>query len=117
MRKDSRTDAQKKYEDFRRMWARENAELFLDTLKKVGEELGTELKPIQFVKAWKICVDDLRFAYPAEFKIAELISTEETYEQALNIMTALMKRFRLAFWKEWKKRDNRKKAQKKRRAA
>lgn len=117
MKKDSKTDAQKKYEDFRRKWARENAELFLNTLKKVGEELGTELKPIQFVKAWKVCVDDLKFTYPAEFKIAELISTDETYEQTLTIMTALMKRFRMAFWKEWNKRDNRKKAQKKKRAA
>ena len=106
-----------KYKEVRKRWARENAELFLNTLDKVGQEIGTELVPMDYVRAYKLCIEKYEFGYPAEYKVAELISTEETYEQALVIMTALMKRFRVDFWKEWQKRETRRKAKRKRPAA
>ena len=46
MKKDSKSDAQKDYETARNKWARENAELFLDTLKMVAEKLDAELTPM-----------------------------------------------------------------------
>ena len=106
-----------KYKETRKRWARENAELFLNTLDKVGQEMGKELSPMDYVRAYKLCIEKYEFGYPSEFKIAELISTEETYEQTLAIMTALMKRFRLSFWKEWQKRESRKKVKRTRSAA
>ena len=106
-----------RYKDTRKRWARENAELFLNTLTKVGQEIGAELTPMKYVRAYQLCIDKYEFGYPTEYKIAELISTEETYEQTLAIMTALMKRFRLSFWREWKKCESRKKAKKGKQAA
>ena len=99
------------YKEARKKWSCENAELFLNTLTKVGEETGAELTPMDYVRAYKLCVEKYQFGYPAEFKIAELISTDDSYEQALAIMEAVMKQFRIAFWKEWRKRKDRKKAQ------
>ena len=81
----------------------EQTELFLNTLESVGEKVGIRITPIQYVKAYKICIEDLKFGYPAEYKVSELISTDETYEQTLVIMTTIMKRFRLEFYKSIKR--------------
>ena len=85
------------YKESRKRWAEEQAELFLEVLDKTGKELGTELSPMQYVKAYKICIEGYQFEYPSEFKIAELISTDENYELALSIMTAVISQFRQAF--------------------
>lgn len=105
------------YKEARKRWSRENAELLLNTVDKVGKKLGTDLTPMDYVRVYKLCVEKYEFRYPAEFKIAELISTADSFEQALAIMTAVMKQFRMAFWKEWKRRKGRKAAQKRKRAA
>lgn len=85
------------YKESRKRWAEEQTELFLEVLEKTGKELGTELSPMQYVKAYKICIEGYQFEYPSEFKIAELISTDENYELALSIMTAVISQFRQAF--------------------
>lgn len=58
---------------------------------------------MQYVRAYKLCIEEYRFGYPAEYKLAELISTEDTYEPVLAIMVEVMKRFRLSFQQERKK--------------
>ena len=59
-----------------------------------------------------------QFGYPVEYKIAEIISTEDTYGQILAIMAEMMKRFRLGFQKDRKKQveQRRKKAARKKAA-
>lgn len=91
------------YHDARKKWARGHAELFLNALERLGRKTGTTLTPMQYVKAYNICVEDLMFGFPAEFKIAELISPDETDELTLEILTELMKRFRLDFYRTRKK--------------
>ena len=116
-KKNQNQNENSEYKEARKKWSRENAELLLNTLKKAGQEIGTELSPMDYVRAYKLCVEKYEFAYPSEFKLAELISTDETYEKALTIMEAVLKHFRLAFWKEWKRREKRRKSQKRKRAA
>ncbi len=101
MKKDSKEN--NPYIEARKKWAKAQAELFLNALEKTGNDLGIRITPMQYVRAYKLCIEDYKFGYPSEFKIAELISTEETYEQVLAIMTVVMKRFRLAFQREWKR--------------
>ena len=97
------------YREARAKWARANTALFLEALEKVGEQMGLKITPLQYVKAYKVCVEDCRFGYPAEFKVAEIIATDETYVQVLAIMTALMKRFRLDFFRTRQRRSRRRK--------
>ena len=87
------------YKEARTKWAHKQGELFLNALQKVGQDAGVRITPIQYVRAYKLCIEEYKFSYPVEFKIAELISTEETYEQILATMTALMKWFRIEFSK------------------
>lgn len=94
------------YREARAKWARANTELFLKSLEKVGEQMGLQITPLQYVKAYKVCVEECRFGYPAEFKVAELIADDETYEQVLAIMTAVMKRFRLDYYRTWHRRSS-----------
>ena len=101
------------YAEARRKWAKEHAEPFLNIFRKIGEEMGADITPIQYVQAYKLCIEEYKFGYPGEYKLSELISTEETYEQTLAIMTEVMKRFRLAFQRDYKKQLE----QRKRRAA
>ena len=91
------------YAEARSKWAKAHAEMFLSALEQIGEGLGIRVTPIQYVKAYKLCVEDLKFGYPAEYKLTELISTDGNYGQVLPIMEELMKRYRLAFQKERKK--------------
>jgi len=110
-KKTAAEEAKAKYEEAKRRFAREHTESFLTILEKVGDEMGTKITPMQYVRAYKLCIEEYKFGYPAEFKIAELISTDDTYEQTLAIMTAVMKKYRLAFQQAWRKnapRDRRK---------
>lgn len=91
------------YVEARIKWAREQAEPFLNTYKKIGEETGLDISPMQYVTAYRLCIEEYKFGYPAEHKLTELISNDETYEQVLAIMAEVMKRFRLAFHKERKR--------------
>ena len=97
------------YVEARAKWAKAQAELFLNSLEQTGASLGIRITPMQYVKAYKLCIEEYRFGYPAEYKIAGLIATDETYEQVLTIMSELMKRFRLAFQKERNKQTERRK--------
>ena len=118
MKNDSKTTGME-HPEIRAGWAREQAELFLNTLEQVGVRMGIRITPLQYVQAYKVCIEDLKFGYPAEYKIAGIISSEETYEQTLALMSAIMKKFRLAYWQTTKKQasKNRKASQKKRKAA
>lgn len=91
------------YVESRSRWAREQAEPFLNSLKKIGEETGLDILPIQYVTAYRLCIEEYKFGYPAEHKLTELISTDETYDRVLALMAEVMKRFRLMFHKERKK--------------
>ena len=97
------------YTAARAKWAQENSELFLNTLEKVGIRMGVKITPIQYVKAYKLCIEEFKFGYPAEYKIAEIISTDETYEQILTIMINMMKSFRQEYYKTRKKKKERRK--------
>ena len=97
------------YKEARTKWAHEQGELFLDALQKVGQDSGVRITPMQYVRAYKLCIEEYKFSYPVEFKIAELISTEETYDQILTTLTALMKWFRIEFSKTIKSQEYRKK--------
>ena len=97
------------YKEARTKWAHRQGELFLNALQKVGEDAGVRITPMQYVKAYRTCIETYKFAYPAEYKIAEMISTEESYEQILCIMEAVMKRFRREFCKTRKKKPSGKK--------
>lgn len=92
-----------RYVEARAKWAKEQTELFLNALEQIGNSQGIRVTPLQYVKAHKMCIEEYGFGYPAEYKIAELISTEVTYEQILIITAELMKRFRLAFQREYKR--------------
>lgn len=87
----------------------------MNTLEKITAQMGIKVTPMQYVKAYKLCIEDYKFEYPTEYKVTELISTADTYEQMLDIMTKVMKRFRLEFYKTRKKSLNRR--SKKRKAA
>lgn len=102
-KKTAAEEAKAKYEEAKRKFAREHTESFLTALEKIGNEMGLKITPIQYVKAYKLCIEKYKFGYPAEFKIAELISDDDTYEQTLAIMTAVIKKYRLAFQQTWKK--------------
>jgi len=91
------------YVEARSRWTREQAEPFLNSLKKIGEETGLDISPMQYVTAYRLCIEEYKFGYPAEHKLTELISTGETYERVLALMAEVMKRFRLMFHKERKK--------------
>ncbi len=91
------------YVESRSNWAREQAESFLTIYKKIGEETGLVITPMQYVSAYKLCIEEYKFGYPAEHKLTELISTDETYDRVLALMAEVMKRFRLMFHKERKK--------------
>ena len=67
--------------------------------------MGIQITPMQYIQAYKLCVEDYKFGYPSEYKLAELISTKETYEQTLAIMTAIMKMFRLDYYKTIKRQN------------
>ncbi len=105
------------YAEARSKWAKAHTEMFLNTLEQVGAGLGIGITPIQYVRAYKLCVEDLKFGYPAEYKLAELISTDENYGQVFLIMEELMKRYRLAFQKERKRQIEQKKRKAARRRA
>lgn len=107
------TKANSTYTDARSKWAKAHTELFLGNLEQIGERLGIRISPVQYVRAYKLCVEDLKFGYPSEYKLAELIATDENYGQVLLVMEELMKRYRLAFQKERKRQVE----QMKRRAA
>jgi hypothetical protein len=66
------------YAEAKAKWAKAQTELFLNILEQTGTKLGVIITPLQYVKAYKICIEDYKFAYPAEYKIAELIATEES---------------------------------------
>lgn len=105
--KESKPDnTNKEFRDTRARWAREQTALFLNILEKVGKETGVTIKPIQYVRAYKLCVEDLKFAYPAEYKVTEIISTDETIDQTLEMMTAVMKVFRQDFQKRLKNHNS-----------
>ena len=110
-------DKRNEYKEFRKKWAREQEEAFLNILEKLGSEMGIRITPMQYVRAHKICIETYRFGYPCEYKLAELIADSESYGQILSIMTAVMKQFRLAFWTELKKRERRKKVKTRKQAA
>ncbi len=99
----------KNYMEERTRWANEQSELFLDALEQTGMKTGVRITPMQYVKAYRTCIETYKFAYPAEYKIAEMISTEESYEQILCIMEAVMKRFRRELCKTRKKKPSGKK--------
>ena len=101
-----KSNSTKSYTEARARWADEQSELFLDALEQTGMKTGVRITPMQYVKAYKTCIETYRFAYPAEYKVAEIISTEDTYEQILYIMEAVMKRFRLEFCKTRKKKTS-----------
>ena len=105
------------YAEERSKWAKAHTESFLSSLEQIGAGLGIRITPVQYVRAYKLCVEDLKFGYPAEYKLARLISTDENYEQVLLIMEELMKRYRLAFQKERKKQIEQKKRKAARRRA
>lgn len=87
------------FEESRAEWADENGERFMEALKRVSDKTGVMLTPMQYVKAYELCIKEYYFGYPSEFKIAELISTDETYDQTLAIMKELMKYFRIEFYR------------------
>ena len=111
-----KNDSAKNYTEARTRWANEQSELFLDALEQTGIKTGVSITPMQYVKAYKACIETYKFAYPAEYKVAEIISDEDSYEQILCIMEAVMKRFRRELCKTRKKKKTSAKA-KKRRAA
>ena len=94
------------YREARAKWARGKTELFLKSLEKVGAQTGLQITPLQYVKAYKVCVEECRFGYPAEYKVTELIADDETYGQVLAIMTAVMKRFRLDYYRTRQRRNS-----------
>ena len=107
MKENSKTKSP--YTEARAKWAKAQTELFLNALEQIGTGAGIKITPMMYVRAYKICIEEYRFGYPAEYKIAELISTDETYEQVLAIMSEVMKSFRRAFQREWKKQKGLKK--------
>lgn len=108
-----KNDSTKNYAEARARWANEQSELFLDALEQTGIRTGVNITPMQYVKAYKACIETYKFAYPAEYKVAEIISDEDSYEQILLIMEALMKRFRLEFCKTRKRKPSAKSKKKK----
>lgn len=97
------------YKEARARWAHNQGEVFLNALQKVGADAGVSITPMQYVKAYKLCIEEYKFGYPAEFKLAELISTDETYDQILATLSSLMKWFRIEFNKSIKAQTRRKK--------
>ena len=97
------------YKEARAKWAHKQGELFLNALQKVGTDAGIRITPMQYVRAYKLCIEEYKFSYPVEFKLAELIATDETYDQILATLTALMKWFRIEFGKTRKAQTRRKK--------
>ena len=95
MRNNSKDD----YTEARARWANEQSELFLNALEKVGNQIGIDITPMQYVKAYKTCIETYKFGYPAEYKVTKIISTEESYEVILPVIEAMMKRFRLDFYR------------------
>ena len=87
------------YKEARTKWAHGQGELFLNALQKVGADAGVRITPMQYVKAYKLCSEEYRFCYPVEFKLAELIANDETYDRILDTLTSLMKWFRIEFSK------------------
>lgn len=106
------------YAEAKAKWAKAHTELFLNSLEQIGAMMGIKITPVQYVDAYMLCIEKYQFGYPVEYKIAEIISTEDTYEQILAIMAEMMKRFRLAFQKDRKKQveQRRKKAARKKAA-
>ena len=95
------------YKEARTKWAHRQGELFLNALQKVGEDTGVRITPMQYVRAYKLCIEEYRFCYPVEFKLAELIATDESYDRILDTLTSLMKWFRIEFNKTRKAQTRR----------
>ncbi len=112
-----KNNSKNNYTEARTRWANEQSELFLNALEKAGIKMGINITPMQYVKAYKTCIETYKFGYPAEYKAAEIISTEESYEQILQIMEAIMKRFRREFYKTRKKKSPYKNLNRSKRAA
>ena len=91
----------------RTRWANEQSELFLDALEQTGMKTGVRITPMQYVRAYKVCIEEYRFCYPVEFKLAELIATDESYDRILDTLTSLMKWFRIEFNKTRKAQTRR----------
>ncbi len=91
------------YNEARAKWAKGQTEVFLSVLEQIGNNTGLKITPVQYVRAYKLCIEEFKFGYPTEYKITELIATEESYENVLAIMSEVMKRFRLAFQQKHKK--------------
>ena len=44
------------YKEARTKWAHRQGELFLNALQKVGEDAGVRITPMQYVRAYKLCI-------------------------------------------------------------
>ena len=78
-------------------WAREQADRFASDLEDVAESLGIEITVDEIEIAQNICCEVSRFSYPAEYKIAELLSSKDEEGRILDELRELLVKYRREF--------------------
>ena len=93
------------YRVARAWWAHGQEPAFIADVEALCSDCGREITPETLEEACRVCVDSLKFGYPAEYLLAELIEPEDKGMGVFSDAADLMKRYRTAF-AEYRKRTD-----------
>lgn len=89
----------------RRKWAHEHEQPFREDVKNLIESLEIDADEALLDRICGICVNNLMFGYPAEYRLAELIAGQDR-DSVLEQAMLLLRKYRAAFAETRRKQEN-----------